>query len=93
MASKSISKGIIWDGGFLLESPNTIGDPDIQGYFSILKHSIHGVYHHGGKNHLRRYLSGFDFRYNSRKIADGERVMETLKRIRRQKAYLPNENL
>ena len=39
----------------------------IEGYFSILKRGIYGVYHHVGKQHLHRYLSEFDFRYNSRK--------------------------
>ena len=33
---------------------------------------INGVYHHVGKQHLHRYLSEFDFRYNSRKEKDGK---------------------
>jgi hypothetical protein len=45
------------------------------GYFSILKRGINGVYHHVGKQHLHRYLSEFDFRYNSRDIEDGERSL------------------
>ena len=39
----------------------------IEGYFATLKRGINGVYHHVGKQHLHRYLSEFDFRYNSRK--------------------------
>jgi transposase-like protein len=42
----------------------------IEGYFSILKRGIIGVYHHVGKNHLHRYLKEFDFRYNNRKSKD-----------------------
>jgi transposase-like protein len=42
----------------------------IEGYFSILKRGIIGVYHHVGKNHLHRYLNEFDFRYNNRKSKD-----------------------
>jgi transposase-like protein len=43
----------------------------IEGYFSILKRGINGVFHHVSKKHLHRYLSEFDFRYNMRKQNDG----------------------
>ncbi len=42
----------------------------MEGYFSILKHGIIGVYQHIGKQHLHRYVAGFDFRYNARNIDD-----------------------
>jgi transposase-like protein len=45
----------------------------VEGYFSILKRGINGVYHHVGKQHLHRYLSEFDFRYNAREVSDVER--------------------
>ena len=51
----------------------------IEGYFSILKRGINGVYHQVGKQHLHRYLSEFDFRYNSRKEKDGDRTLLALK--------------
>jgi len=51
----------------------------IEGYFSLLKRGINGVYHHVGRNHLHRYLSEFDFRYNNRKVTDQERALEALK--------------
>src|ERR1044072_5377793 len=51
----------------------------IEGYFAILKRGINGVYHHVGRNHLHRYLSEFDFRYNNRKVTDGERALQALK--------------
>jgi transposase-like protein len=38
----------------------------IEGYFSILKRGINGVYHHVSQQHLKRYLAEFDFRYNER---------------------------
>jgi transposase-like protein len=38
----------------------------IEGYFSILKRGINGVYHHVSQQHLKRYLAEFDFRYNMR---------------------------
>jgi transposase-like protein len=51
----------------------------IEGYFANLKRGINGVYHHVGKQHLHRYLSEFDFRYNSRKEKDGDRTLMALK--------------
>jgi transposase-like protein len=62
--------------GDVLISTNTI-----EGYFSILKRGINGVYHHVGKQHLHRYLSEFDFRYNSRLINDGERSLLAIKKV------------
>ncbi|MGH7048466.1 MAG: IS1595 family transposase [Stellaceae bacterium] len=38
----------------------------IEGYFSIFKRGINGVYHHVSQDHLKRYLAEFDFRYNER---------------------------
>ena len=38
----------------------------IEGYFSIFKRGMKGVYQHCGKQHLHRYLAEFDFRYNHR---------------------------
>jgi transposase-like protein len=51
----------------------------IEGYFATLKRGINGVYHHVGKQHLHRYLSEFDFRYNSRKEKDEDRTLMALK--------------
>jgi transposase-like protein len=67
----------------------------IEGYFSILKRGINGVYHHVGKQHLHRYLSEFDFRYNSRKEKDGDRTLLALKstggkRLMLRDSRLPN---
>ena len=42
----------------------------VEGYFSIFKRGMKGVYQHCGKQHLHRYLAEFDFRYNNR-IANG----------------------
>ena len=53
----------------------------IEGYFSLLKRGIIGVYHHVGKQHLHRYLSEFDFRYNRRKINDTWRSKQALMMI------------
>lgn len=38
----------------------------VEGYFSIFKRGMKGVYQHCGEQHLHRYLAEFEFRYNNR---------------------------
>ena len=42
----------------------------IEGYFSIFKRGMKGVYQHCGKQHLYRYAAEYEFRYNNR-VANG----------------------
>jgi transposase-like protein len=48
----------------------------VEGYYSIFKRGMKGVYQHCAEKHLHRYLSEFDFRYSNRialGVDDGER--------------------
>ena len=57
---------------------------DIEGYFSIFKRGMRGVYQHCREKHLHRYLAEFDFRYSNREANgcnDSERSIEALKGI------------
>jgi transposase-like protein len=38
----------------------------IEGYYSIFKRGMKGIYQHCGEKHLHRYLAEFDFRYSNR---------------------------
>ena len=38
----------------------------VEGFFSIFKRGMRGVYQHCKEKHLHRYLAEFDFRYNHR---------------------------
>lgn len=40
----------------------------LEGYFSRMKWSLYGTYHHVSSQHLHCYLSRFDCRYNTRKM-------------------------
>lgn len=51
----------------------------VEGFFSLLKRGVTGTFHHVSKQHLHRYLSEFDFRYNARKISDGDRAELAIK--------------
>ncbi len=53
----------------------------LEGYFSIFKRGMKGVYQHCAEKHLKRYLCEFDFRYNTRDIEDSDRAMKALKGI------------
>mgnify|MGYP000159179896 CR=1 FL=1 len=56
----------------------------IEGYFSIFKRGMKGVYQHCAHKHLHRYLAEFDFRYNNRErlgVNDMERTATALRGI------------
>lgn len=42
----------------------------IEGYFSVFKRGMRGVYQHCAEKHLHRYLAEFDFRHNQRVALD-----------------------
>jgi transposase-like protein len=57
--------------------PNVVDFPDgaprpvittntVEGYYSIFKRGMKGVYQHCSEKHLHRYLAEFDFRYSNR---------------------------
>ncbi|TPG42030.1 IS1595 family transposase [Flavobacterium pectinovorum] len=45
----------------------------IEGFWSQLKRGIIGIYHVTSPKHLHRYCDEFSYRYNTRKMSDGER--------------------
>lgn len=49
-----------------------------ESYFSLLKRGVHGTFHHVSKKHLGRYCHEFSFRWNRRKITDGERCRKAI---------------
>lgn len=54
----------------------------VEGYFSIFKRGMKGVYQHCDEKHLHRYLAEFDFRYNNRTklgVTDTERAAKIIK--------------
>lgn len=48
------------------EGDKMITTNTVEGYYSIFKRGMKGVYQHCKEKHLHRYLSEFDFRYNNR---------------------------
>jgi transposase-like protein len=57
----------------------------VEGYYSIFKRGMKGVYQHCAEKHLHRYLSEFDFRYSNRValgIDDAARAEKALQGIK-----------
>jgi transposase-like protein len=52
----------------------------VEGFFSLLKRGITGIYHNVSKEHLHRYVGEFEYRYNTRKLSDGERLTGAIKK-------------
>lgn len=53
-------------GEYVSMADRSLHTNTIEGYFSIFKRGMKGVYQHCSKRHLHRYLAEFDFRYNNR---------------------------
>lgn len=45
----------------------------VESSFSLLKRGLIGTFHHVGEQHLQRYVTEFDYRWNNRKTTDKER--------------------
>jgi transposase-like protein len=53
----------------------------IEGFFSVFKRGMRGVYQHCGEQHLHRYMCEFDFRYTNRSavgVKDAERAAKAV---------------
>ena len=56
----------------------------VEGYYSVFKRGMKGIYQHCSERHLHRYVAEFDFRYNNRVrlgVADAQRTETALKGI------------
>jgi transposase-like protein len=52
--------------GYTDRAGDKINTNTVEGYYSIFKRGMIGVYQHCGEQHLHRYLAEFDFRYSHR---------------------------
>ena len=56
----------------------------LEGFYSVFKRGMKGIYQHCSEKHLHRYVSEFDFRYNNRVrlgVDDTQRTATALKGI------------
>ena len=57
----------------------------VEGFFSVFKRGMKGVYQHCDEKHLHRYLAEFDFRYNQRValgVDDQQRAAKALQGVK-----------
>lgn len=50
----------------------------VEGFFSLLKRGLYGTFHSVSDRHLHRYVAEFEYRYNTRKMNDGERTTKAI---------------
>jgi hypothetical protein len=50
----------------------------VESYFALLKRGVHGTFHHVSKKHLKRYCDEFSFRWDYRKVNDGQRAVAAI---------------
>jgi transposase-like protein len=53
----------------------------IEGVFSLIRRGVMGTFHSVSRKHLPNYLNEFQFRWNTRKMDDGQRVARAIKQI------------
>ena len=56
----------------------------VEGFYSVFKRGMKGIYQHCSEKHLHRYVAEFDFRYNNRVrlgVDDAERAVNALRGI------------
>jgi transposase-like protein len=50
-----------------------------ESFFALLKRGHYGIFHQLSKKHLHRYCDEFSFRWDYRKVSDGERMVAAIK--------------
>jgi len=53
----------------------------IEGFWSLFKRGIYGIYHYASPQHLQAYVDEFSYHYNTRKVNDRERFSNSLTRL------------
>jgi transposase-like protein len=53
----------------------------IEGVFSLLQRGVMGTFHSVSRKHLPNYLNEFQFRWNTRRLDDGQRVSRVVKAL------------
>ena len=62
-------------------SGRTVTTNTVEGYFGNSKRSIDGTHHQVSRQHLHLYAAELDFKYNTRKVTDGQRTAQGIGRI------------
>jgi len=68
------------DYEYVVKMPDGVsaGVNHCESFFSLLKRGVHGAWHSVSREHLHRYANEFAFRWNTRKLTDGERMQTAI---------------
>lgn len=89
-AYKAMKLGEYFEGGHEIVTHKTkeyvrrgtdIHSNSIEGVFSLIQRGIMGTFHSVSRKHLPNYLNEFQFRWNTRKLDDGQRVSRVVKML------------
>lgn len=78
-AHGSVKHGV---GEYVSRDDPSVHTNTVEGYFSVFKRGMRGIYQHCGKQHLHRYVAEFDFRHSNRMalgVDDNTRAEQALK--------------
>lgn len=60
---------------------------NVEAFWAFMKRGLYGIYHQVSFKHLQRYADEFSYRYNTRKLSDGERFFLNLRNIEGRLSY------
>lgn len=68
---------------YTLKKPDgvTAGTNHCEAFFSLLKRGVFGAWHNVSREHLQKYANEFAFRWNTRKLTDGARMVAAIPMI------------
>ena len=52
-----------------------------ESFFSLLKRGVIGSWHHVSREHMPKYAGEFEFRWNTRRISDGARMVRAIESV------------
>lgn len=68
-------------GEYVSEFDRRVHTNTVEGFYSIFKRGMRGVYQHCASRHLHRYVAEFDFRYTNRIAAGVDDAMRATKAV------------
>jgi hypothetical protein len=68
-------------------SVNGVHTNNVECFWSVMKRGVYGIYHQISYKHLQAYCNEFAYRYNSRKMTDGDRFSLVLQGLEGRLTY------
>jgi ISXO2-like transposase domain len=66
---------------------NGVHTNTVENFWSVMKRGVYGIYHQISYKHLQAYFNEYSYRYNTRKMQDGERFSVVLQSLEGRLTY------